>query len=209
MPGEVRGQRGGVAGGCWVIMGRALDAGSPFQDNGFSNRPAGHAPAGSGPGDHGACGRARMPGEVRGQRGGVAGGCWVIMRRALGGRIPVRSNGFPNLRRLGAHGACGRLGSARPGSRAGVGGTRQLITGHALGGRIPLAQQTDSRIGAGPCVVEGGQVIMGRAFKVRCPLRGNGFSNRPIGHAPAGSGRVRMAAARSAGSPRCAAAPGL
>ena len=110
-----------------VIMGRALDAGSPFHDNGFSNRPIGGAPARSGQ---------------------------VIMGRAVGSGSPVRP---------------GRTNR----------------------------------------VVGGCRVIMGRALKVGSPLRGNGFSNRPIGHAPAGSDRVCMAAARSAGSPRCAVAPGL
>ena len=108
-------------------MGRALDAGSPFHDNGFSNRPIGHTPARSGQ---------------------------VIMGRAVGSGSPVRP---------------GRTNR----------------------------------------VVGGCRVIMGRALKVGSPLRGNGFSNRPIGHAPAGSDRVCMAAARSAGSPRCAVAPGL
>ena len=191
-----------------VIMGRALDAGSPFQDNGFSNRSKGHAPAGSGPGDHGACGRARMPGEVRGQRGGVAGGCWVIMRRALGGRIPVTQQRIPE--------------SAAARCSWGVRPTRLGAAGFAGGCRrdAPADHRTCARGPDTPCAANG--------FPNWCrPVRGGGrpgdhgacvqgqmpvtwqrILDRPLGHAPAG-GRVRMAAARSAGSPRCAAAPGL
>ena len=54
-------------------------------------------------------------------------------------------------------------------------------------------------------LVEERQVIMGRAFKVGCPLCGNEFSNRPIGHPPAGNGLVIMG--RAAG-PGCPVRPG-
>ena len=139
-----------------VIMGRALDAGSPFQDNGFSNRPIGHAPAGSGPGDHGACGRARMPGEVRGQRGGVAGGCWVIMRRALGGRIPVTQQRIPES-------AAARCSwGVRP-TRLGAAGFAGGCRRDAPADHRTCARGPDTRCAATDSRICGGQVLMGRA----------------------------------------------
>ena len=48
---------------------------------------------------------------------------------------------------------------------------------------------TDSRIGGCPCAGGGRPGDHGRALKLGSPLYGNGFSNRPISHLPAGSGR--------------------
>ena len=180
-----------VVGGCRVIMGRALKVGSPLRGNGFSNRPTGHAPAGS---DRVCMAAARSAGSPRCavapglDRWARAGGAvaLVIMGRALDAGSPFHDNGFSN-RPIG--GAPARSG--------------QVIMGRAVGSGSPVRPGRTNR------VVGGCRVIMGRALKVGSPLRGNGFSNRPIGHAPAGSDRVCMAAARSAGSPRCAVAPGL
>ena len=78
-----------------VIMGRALDAGSPFHDNGFSNRPIGHTAAGGG---QVIMGRAVGPGSPARSRG-VRPRCrrvQVIMGRALKVGYPLRGNGFSN-----------------------------------------------------------------------------------------------------------------
>ena len=149
-----------------VIMGRALDAGSPFHDNGFSNRPIGGAPARSGQVIMGRAVGSGSPARSGAPRG-RSGGCQVIMGRALGGRIPVTQQWIlestnwerASAERPGDHGACGR--ARMPGEVRGAEGAFRRVPGdHGACGS-----------GAG------------------YPLRGNGFSNRPIGHAPARSGR--------------------
>ena len=126
-----------------------------------------------------------------------------------GGRTP-RAERWPGTR-LRDHGACARCGIPVPRQRILESTNWERASAerpgdHGACGRVRKpgeARAYENR------VVGGCRVIMGRALKVGSPLRGNGFSNRPTGHAPAGSDRVCMAAARSAGSPRCAVAPGL
>ena len=205
------------AGSGLVIMGCAAGPGCPVRPGGKRGRCRWVL------GDHGACAQGRMPvtwqwilqstdqarasGELRGVHDGARsagsprcaaasglrpkGACWwrsgqVIMGRALVRDPPLHGNEFVN-RPIGHPPA----------------GSGQVIMGRAAGPGCPV------RPGANEDVAGGCWVIMGRALKAGCPLRGNGFSNRPIRHAPAGSCGVCTAGARSAGSPRCAAASGL
>ena len=179
--GPVRGYIGAAV--ALVIMGRALDAGSPFHDNGFSNRPIGHAPAGSG---------------------------LVIMGRAAGPGCPVRPGGERERCRwvLGDHGACAqgrmpvtwqRILQSTDWARA-AGSCRVCTAGARSAGspRCAAAAGLDrwARAGRGVALV-----IMGRALDAGSPFHDNGFSNRPIGGAPAGSGQVIMGRAVGPGSP--------
>ena len=147
------------------------------------------------PGDHGACGRGGTPGAV-GAHEGVSGSCRVIMGRALRAACPSRGNGF-------SHRSEGGLGRARPRGRSGgEGGCHGVRGDHGAcaQGRMPVTRQRIPRIDGRRAPAEHGrcswgvrlvrdapdhqmrpgrsyrryEVIMGRALRAGCPLRGNG-----------------------------------